>query len=268
MPRRILTHVSAKKQRISTASLGNLAERENHELLRSLRKGLASASLKKFVPLGSKTQQKRNPALATNKKRTVPRARRRRSSAAGAILGQLKWKIAREALKRQKQEQSKIYTLVRNAEALAEALTDEMVRELCSGAEQRTYKDGEFLFHQGEEGDGMYVVRTGRVEILRRPELDLDVATEQDILQGAQYKKLLELGKGSLFGETSILTKAPRNAAIRAVHGPVECVFISRDLYEKLKSGQKGQQMEEALARARVHIMQNGESQDSSDVSS
>lgn len=62
----------------------------------------------------------------------------------------------------------------------------------------KVYKDGEMVFRQGERGDCMYVVQSGRVEIILE-------SSEGDI-------KLMLLKPGDIFGEMSLFTNAPRSA--------------------------------------------------------
>ena len=61
---------------------------------------------------------------------------------------------------------------------------------------------GEWLFHQGEEADALYVVRSGRLEILheRAP---------------GEREHVRELGPGSVVGELAPLSGARRSASVR-----------------------------------------------------
>jgi CRP/FNR family transcriptional regulator, cyclic AMP receptor protein len=61
-----------------------------------------------------------------------------------------------------------------------------------------TYKPGETIFSQGDDGDRMYVIRTGEVEI------------ERD-------GKIVEtLSAGDVFGEMALIDGSPRAATARA----------------------------------------------------
>ena len=59
---------------------------------------------------------------------------------------------------------------------------------------EREYRAGEVVFDQGEEGQAIYLLFAGRLEILR------------------DGKKLSELGPGSFLGEIALLEGAPRVA--------------------------------------------------------
>ena len=62
---------------------------------------------------------------------------------------------------------------------------------------------GDILFHEGEPGDVMYVIREGSIRI------------RKDSYEGE--KTLAVLGPGEFFGEMSILNDKPRSATAEVV---------------------------------------------------
>ncbi len=76
---------------------------------------------------------------------------------------------------------------------------------------------GSFLFHEGDPGDAMYVVRAGRLEVL-------------DERSGAVIR---QLGRGDGFGELAVLTASERSAAVRAVRAS-DVLAVERSDFEKL----------------------------------
>jgi NTE family protein len=76
---------------------------------------------------------------------------------------------------------------------------------------------GDWLFHQGDPADAMYVVRAGRLEII--DERDASV--------------LRELGRGDALGELALLTDSPRSAGVRAARGS-DLIAIARTDFEQL----------------------------------
>jgi EmrB/QacA subfamily drug resistance transporter len=76
---------------------------------------------------------------------------------------------------------------------------------------------GEWLFHQGEPGDAMYVVRTGRLEVV-------DESTAAVVR---------ELGRGDAVGELALLTASPRSASVRAARS-TDLLTIGRAEFERL----------------------------------
>jgi len=70
------------------------------------------------------------------------------------------------------------------------------------GALGKVYADGEAIVRQGAVGDCMYVVQSGRVEVLQ--------ATDA----GEQHLAFLETG--DFFGEMAIFERETRSATVRA----------------------------------------------------
>jgi CRP-like cAMP-binding protein len=86
-----------------------------------------------------------------------------------------------------------------------EALTSDQLERLASESRSVPYPVGGAVVRQGDEGDSLFLVATGRVEVsVRAP-------------GGGPERSLATLGPGDYFGEMSLLTGAPRSATIRAV---------------------------------------------------
>jgi NADH dehydrogenase len=77
------------------------------------------------------------------------------------------------------------------------------------------FEAGEAVFQQGDAGDRLYVIRKGRVEVLRD---GVSVAV---------------LGQGESFGEMALLNSAPRNATVRALE-PTDAMAIAKGDLAKL----------------------------------
>ena len=74
---------------------------------------------------------------------------------------------------------------------------------MVSGALGKIYADGEAVVRQGETGESMYVVQSGRVEVIQHAE----DGTEQH---------LAFLEAGDFFGEMSVFEKEVRSATVRS----------------------------------------------------
>jgi predicted acylesterase/phospholipase RssA/CRP-like cAMP-binding protein len=87
--------------------------------------------------------------------------------------------------------------------------------ELRARAEQVELAAGCYLFRAGDRSDALYVIRNGRVQVLR----DGVVVTE--------------LGRGEVVGELGLLIDAPRSASIRAVR---DCTLVrlTRAQFDKI----------------------------------
>jgi CRP-like cAMP-binding protein len=71
------------------------------------------------------------------------------------------------------------------------------------GALGKLYADGEAIVRQGEIGDCMYVVQSGKVQVVQATPI------------GEQHLAYLETG--DFFGEMSVFEKETRSATVRAV---------------------------------------------------
>jgi len=66
----------------------------------------------------------------------------------------------------------------------------------------KQYRDGETIIRQGDVGDCMYVVQSGRVEVVQSSEY------------GEQHLAFLE--SGNFFGEMSVFEKEVRSATVKS----------------------------------------------------
>jgi len=73
----------------------------------------------------------------------------------------------------------------------------------------RTFKSGEVIFREGEEGSEMYIIQSGKVRIVKR---------SRD-----EEKTLGVLTDGDFFGEMAVIDKGPRSATAVA---DAECQII------------------------------------------
>ena len=74
---------------------------------------------------------------------------------------------------------------------------------MVRGSLGKIYRDGENIITQGNTGDSMYVVQSGRVEVVQESQKG-----------GEQHLAFLEAGK--FFGEMAVFEKEVRSATVRA----------------------------------------------------
>ncbi|MFS2005500.1 cyclic nucleotide-binding domain-containing protein [Duganella sp. CT11-25] len=80
---------------------------------------------------------------------------------------------------------------------------------------ERRYLADEIIFDEGEEGQALYLVMSGRVMISRQV--------------GASREVVAELSAGAFFGDLALLDNSPRNAQTRALDNCELAVFFRAD---------------------------------------
>ena len=88
---------------------------------------------------------------------------------------------------------------------------------------ERRYLTDEIVFDQGEEGQALYLVTSGRVAISRA------VSRASDRAHASTFVVVAELGPGSVFGDLALLDDSPRNAQARAMDNCELAVFFRAD---------------------------------------
>lgn len=87
---------------------------------------------------------------------------------------------------------------------------------------ERSYLKDEIVFDEGEEGQALYIIMSGKVLICR---------------QGQPVAgRIVELGAGTLFGELALLDDAPRAAQARAAENCTLAVFFRADFLNLLET--------------------------------
>jgi len=91
-------------------------------------------------------------------------------------------------------------------------LNTQQLNSLASVAQQRSYSDGEVIVRERDLGVGLFVIRTGRAEVLER--------------RNDKDERLRVMGPGEVFGEIAILERTARTATVQAIE-PTTCLVIS-----------------------------------------
>lgn len=92
----------------------------------------------------------------------------------------------------------------------------DLVAEIC---ETKRYEPGEFIFHEGEPGNRLFIVVGGEVRISRQ-------------IPGAGEEALAVLMPGALFGEMAVFDRSERSTDAIS-HGGTDLVTISRAEFEE-----------------------------------
>ena len=116
--------------------------------------------------------------------------------------------------------------------------------DLASHATRVRVRAGEFLFHQGEAADALYVVLSGRLEVLIE-----------------EPRKILRvLGRGAALGELALLTGSTRSASIRARRDS-ELLRLTADRIDELIDSEPT--FSRALTRSLATLLQASQGLDS-----
>lgn len=81
----------------------------------------------------------------------------------------------------------------------------------------RILNKGEILFNEGDEGDEMFLIKSGKIRIVKE-------------MDNGEEKVLAFLGEGSFFGEMAILDNIPRSASAIAETN-TELIIVDRNAF-------------------------------------
>jgi CRP-like cAMP-binding protein len=98
-----------------------------------------------------------------------------------------------------------------------ELLEPEKIYVAIEKMTEKTYMPGEDLIVQGEKGDNYYIIKSGRVAVLKKKKGE------------AGNNKVVELGGGDAFGEEAIIRDDPRSATCRAMEETVVFILNKKD---------------------------------------
>jgi len=101
-----------------------------------------------------------------------------------------------------------------------EGLTEQELRRVGAICREAKYAKGQIVTSQGQEGDEMFVVRDGLVEV-----------TVGEAGEGP--RTVVNLGTGQVVGEMALVDRGPRSATVRCVTDATLNV-IERDAFENL----------------------------------
>ena len=108
------------------------------------------------------------------------------------------------------------------AVGLFSGLSDEQLQRLIDISQQETYDDGDVIFEQGADGDKLYFISEGQVEIRIRKSRE-----------GPERSQVF-LGRGQLFGEMALLDLGKRSATVRCSRDHTVLRSISGEAFTEL----------------------------------
>lgn len=106
--------------------------------------------------------------------------------------------------------------------SLFSTLSPRELKTVDSLLHERSFLADEVIFDQGEEGQALYIIESGKVLICRQGQ--------------SRNGKIAELGEGRLFGELALLDNSPRSAQARAVENCRLAVLFRDDFLGLLET--------------------------------
>ena len=95
--------------------------------------------------------------------------------------------------------------------ALFRSLSDKALLDLAAITIEQTLPSKTTVFKEGDKGDALYIVKSGKVNILKRNSAGIDSV-------------LVALGKGAVIGDMAIIDEQPRSASVATI--PETTFFI------------------------------------------
>jgi CRP-like cAMP-binding protein len=105
---------------------------------------------------------------------------------------------------------------------LFSGLDETLHREIIQHIVMMYYPANYVLFKAGDEGDALYLVKGGRIEIFNPSKEEDDPS-----------RKIAEISEGGFFGEMALVSASPRNASAKAVTD-CEVFVLSKEDFTKL----------------------------------
>lgn len=91
-------------------------------------------------------------------------------------------------------------------------LKDDQLDQIATLLQGRHFETGEKILQEGEHGDEMFILRSGRVSVSKAIHLDVPGRGEVNF-----EKQLVVLQEGSYFGEVGLLASDTRSATVKAM---------------------------------------------------
>jgi CRP-like cAMP-binding protein len=110
------------------------------------------------------------------------------------------------------------------AVSLFNGLTDVQFHRLIDISDEEMFHDDELIFQQGAEGDKLYLIREGQIEILIQKH------------PGEPERSQVFLGRGQVLGEMALIDFGKRSATARSCQDGTVLYSISRDDFTHLCS--------------------------------
>lgn len=106
---------------------------------------------------------------------------------------------------------------------LFEGLTPDELQAVAGLCAERVCRSGDTITQQGEPGEEMFVICEGWVEVIPSTPAG-----------GANPRAVVNLGRGQLIGEMTLVDYGPRSASVKAISDPTVLQAIHREQFTEL----------------------------------
>ncbi len=103
---------------------------------------------------------------------------------------------------------------------LFKSLNDKALLDLSAITIEQTIPAKTIVFKEGDKGDALYIIKAGKVNILKRNNAGVDSI-------------LVSLGKGNVIGDMAIIDEAPRSASVATIQ-ETTFLIITKDDFRTL----------------------------------
>ena len=100
--------------------------------------------------------------------------------------------------------------------ALFRSLSDKALLDLSAITIEQTIPPKNMVFKEGDKGDALYIVKSGKVNVLKRNSSGADSV-------------LVSLGKGAVIGDMAIIDDQPRSASIATIQETTFLILTKDD---------------------------------------
>lgn len=100
-------------------------------------------------------------------------------------------------------------------------ISEESLQKIASITTERCFNKKNIIFHEGDYGDTLYIIKAGRIKIAK---ISID----------GREKTLTILQVGDFFGEMAIFDNLPRSASAEAIDHEVRLLSTSKSDFERL----------------------------------
>ena len=126
--------------------------------------------------------------------------------------------------------------------ALFEHLSHSQLEAIAPLTRCVRFAEGEAVVFEGDEGDALFQVVSGRVEVIKQ-------------MEGGVSKPVAQLGVGAIFGEMSVFSDEPRSATVRSLQESVLLEVERDDLRPLLEGNPKlVASLAELIGERRAHL--------------